>query len=80
MADGSGGTSTAVLVYLHLMATEVTVVDNSGTSMVTALAMALVVAIAAGVTATTVIVGSILVVAMTATPLLPVVVVHRQIG
>ena len=30
MADGSGGASTAVLVYLHLMATGVTVVDNSG--------------------------------------------------
>ena len=41
---------------------------------------ALVVATAAVATATTVIVGSILVVAMTATPLLPVVVIHRQIG
>ena len=77
MADGSGGTSTAVLVYLHLVATGVTVVDNRGTSVVTALAMALVVATAAVVTATTVIVGSVLVVATTASPLLPVVVVHR---
>ena len=47
MADGSGGASTAVLVYLHLVTTGVTVVDNSGTSVVTALAMALVVATAA---------------------------------
>ena len=80
MADGSGGASTAVLVYLHLVVTGVTVVDNSGTSVVTALAMAMVVATAAVVTEATVIVGSILVVAMTATPLLPVVVVHRRIG
>ena len=80
MADGSRGASTAVLVYIHLGATGVAVVDTSGTSVVTALAMALVVATAAVVTATTVIVGSILVVATTATPLLPGVVVHRRIG
>ena len=80
MADGSGGVSTALLVYLHRVATGVTVVDNSGTSIVTALAMALVVATAAVVTATTVIVGSILVVATTATPLLTVAVIHRRIG
>ena len=80
MADGSGRASTAVLVYLHLVVTGVTMVDNSGTSVVTALARALVVAIAAVVTATTVIVGSILEVATMATPLLPVVVVHRRIG
>ena len=80
MADGSGGASTAVLVYLQRVATGVTVVYNNGTSVVTAQVMALVVATAAVATATTVIVGSILVVAMTATPLLPVVVIHRQIG
>ena len=80
MADRSGGASAAVLVYLHLVVTGVMVVDNSGTSVVTALAMALVVATVAGVTATAVIVGSTLVVATTATPLLPVVVVHRRIG
>ena len=74
------GASTAVLVYLHRVATGVTVVDNNGTSVVTALGMALVVAIAAVTAATTVIVGSILVVATTATTLLPVVVIHRQIG
>ena len=83
MADGSGRASTAVLVYLHRVATGVTVVDNNGTSVVTALVMALVVAtagVATATTATTVIVGSILVVATTATPLLPVVGIHRQIG
>ena len=80
MADGSGGASTAVLVYLYRVATGVTVVDNNGTSVVTPLVMALVVATAGVATVTTVIVGSILVVAMTATPLLPVVVIHRQIG
>ena len=80
MADGSGGASTAGLVYLHLVATEVTVVDNSGTSVVTALTMALVVATAAVVTVTTVIVRLILVVATTGTHLLPVAVVHRRIG
>ena len=32
MADGSGGASTAVLVYLHRVATGVTVVDNNGDS------------------------------------------------
>ena len=57
-----------------ILATEVTVVDNNGTSVVTALVMALVVATAAVATATTVIVGSILMVVTTATPLLPVVV------
>ena len=80
IADGSGGASTAVLVYLHRVATGVTVVDNNGTSVVTALVMALVVATAAVATATTLIVGSILVMATTVTPLLPVVVIHRQIG
>ena len=79
MADGSGGASTAVLVYLQRVETGVMVVYNNGTSVVTAQVMALVVATAAVATATTVIVGSILVVAMTATPLLPVVVIHRQI-
>ena len=68
MADGSGGASAGVLVYLHLVATGVTAVDNNGTSAVTALSMNLVVATAVVVTATT------------ATPLLPVVVVHRRIG
>ena len=68
MADGSGGASTGVLVYLHLVATGVTAVDNNGTSVVTALSMGLVVATSAVVKA------------MTATPLLPVVVVHRRIG
>ena len=67
-----------MLVYLHRVATGVTVVDNNGTSVATALVMALVVATAAVATATTVIVGSILVVATTATPLLPVVAIHRQ--
>ena len=57
-----------MLVYLHLVATGVTAVDNNGTSVVTALSMDLVVATAAVVTVTT------------ASPLLPVVVVHRQIG
>ena len=80
MADGSGGALTAVLVYLHRVATGVTVVGNNGTSVVMALVMDLVVATAAVATATTVIVGSILVMATTATPLLPVVVIHRQIG
>ena len=68
MADESGGASTGVLVYLHLVATGVTVVDNNDTPVVTALSMDLVVATSAVVTATT------------ATPLLPVVVVHRRIG
>ena len=80
MADGSGGASTAVLVYLHRVSTGVTVADNNGKSVVTALVMALMVATAAVATAATVIVGSILVMATTATPLLPVVVIHRQIG
>ena len=53
--------------------------NNSGTSVVMALAMSLEVGTAAVVTATAVIVGSILVVATTATPLLPGVVVHRRI-
>ena len=68
MADRSGGASTGVLVYLHLVVTGVTVVDNNGISVVTALSMDLVVATAVVVTVTT------------ATPLLPVVVVHRRIG
>ena len=80
MADGSGGASTVVLVYLHRVVTVVTAVDNNGKSVVTALVMALVVATAAVATVTAVIVGSILVVATMATPLLPVVVIHRQIG
>ena len=71
MVDGSGGASTAVLVYLHPVATGVTVVCNKGTTVVTAQVMVLVVARAAVATATMVIVGSILVVATTATPLLP---------
>ena len=54
--------------------------DNNGTSVVPALVMALVMATAAVAMATTVKVGSILVVATTATPLLPVVVVNRRIG
>ena len=57
-----------VLVYLHLVATGVMAVDNNGTSVVTALPMDLAVAISAVVKATT------------ATPLLPMVVVHRRIG
>ena len=68
MADGSGGASTGVPVYFHLVVTGVTAVDNNGTHVVTALSMDLVVATSAVVTATT------------ATPLLPVVVVHRRIG
>ena len=46
ITDGSGGASTAVLVYLHLVPTGVTMMDNSGTSVVTTLAMALVLATA----------------------------------
>ena len=57
-----------VPVYFHLVVTGVTAVDNNGTHVVTALSMDLVVATSAMVTATT------------ATPLLPVVVVHRRIG
>ena len=68
MADGSGGASTGVLAYLHPVVTAVTAVDNNGTSVVTVLSIDLVVATAAVVTAAT------------ATPLLPVVVVHRRIG
>ena len=68
MADGSGGASTGVPVYFHLVVTGMTAVDNNGTHVVTALSMDLVVATLAVVTATT------------ATPLLPVVVVHRRIG
>ena len=68
MVDGSGGASTGVLVYLHVVATGVMAVDNNGTSVVTALSMDLVVLTSAVVTATT------------ATPLLPVVVVHRRAG
>ena len=63
MADGSGGASTAVLVYLHRVARGVTVAYNNGTSVVTAQVMAMVVATAAVATATTVTVGSILVTA-----------------
>ena len=69
-----------MLVYLHRVATGVTVVVNNCTSVFTVLVMALVVATGAVATATTVIVGSVLVVATTATPLLPVVVIHGQIG
>ena len=58
MADGPGGASTAVLVYLQRVATGVTVVYNNGTSVVTTQVMALVVATAAVATATTVIVGT----------------------
>ena len=68
MADGSGGASTGVPVYFHLVVTGVTAVDNNGIAVVTALSMDLVVATSAVVTATT------------ATPLLPVVVVYRRIG
>ena len=53
-------------MYLHLVATGVTAVDNNDTPVVTALSMDLVVATSAVVTATT------------ATPLLPVVVVQQQ--
>ena len=68
MADGSGGASTGVPVYFHLVVTGVTAVDNNGTPVVTALSVDLVVAVSAVVTATT------------ATPLSPVVVVHSRIG